>query len=105
MKRILIALLIFAAAAPLFAQCVTKTVTCGSSSTDFIGPSSSCIVDSFPTQRYVFNGTAGQKVTFIASNLAGQTIGMQLMNSAGQFISSDFDEPAQITATLPSAGQ
>lgn len=87
------------------AQCTTKAVTCASTSTDVLGPSSSCVIDSFPTQRYVFTGTAGEKLTLIASNSEGNSIGMTLLDSAGEYITSDFDEPAQIVATLPTAGQ
>lgn len=92
------------AAGSASAQCVTRTLTCGSTTTVSLSPSG-CIIDGFPTQRFSFSATAGQKLTVIASNTNGNSIGMQLTTSSGQYITSGFDEPAQISNTFTTAGQ
>jgi len=102
---ILLLLITFAAASSVEAQCTAKTVTCGTTITESLGPSSSCVIDSFPTLRYAFNGTAGQKLTLIAGNASGNNIGMTLLDSAGNYITSAVDEPAQILYTLATTGQ
>lgn len=104
-KRLVAAALFTALAFQARAACDTKTITCGSSSTESITPSSSCVIDGFPASRYVFNGTAGQKLTLIARNNSTGLIGMELLSSTGEQLSSAFDEPAQITVTLPTSGQ
>ena len=87
------------------AQCLsTKTITCGSSSTDFIGSPSSCVIDGLPTRRYEFNAVAGQSVSFVASNSSAFSIGMALYDSFGRQLATSFDEPSQITYSFALSG-
>src|SRR4051812_10754449 len=83
----------------------SKTLSCGSVVTDSLSSSSGCVLDTFPTAVYAFNGTAGQTIDLLASDSAGFTIGLTLADSSGKTITSDFDEPASVHATLTATRQ
>jgi len=90
----------------LFAACTAKTLSCGQSITDTLSPSQSCIIDTFPTATYTFNGTAGQQLSLTATTASGNTIGLELYAPGNTTtpIRNDFDEPASFTVTLPATG-
>jgi hypothetical protein len=83
----------------------SKTLTCGSVVTASLSATGGCILNTFPTAVYAFNGTAGQTIAFHASNSSGFDIGLVLSDSSGKTISSAFDEPADVTAELTATGQ
>lgn len=84
----------------------SKTLTCGTVVTDSINPNgATCVVNTFPTAVYAFNGIAGQTLDLLASDSAGFDIGLELDDPSGKTVTSGFDEPASVHAVLASAGQ
>lgn len=84
----------------------SKTLTCGTVVTDSINPNgATCVVNTFPTAVYEFNGIAGQTLDLLASDSAGFDIGLELDDPSGKTVTSGFDEPASVHAVLASAGQ
>jgi hypothetical protein len=107
MKRLaaIVFLLAFESRAYAVGCSPSKTLTCGSVVTDSLASSSGCILNTFPTAVYAFNGTAGQTVTFHASDSSGFDIGLTVLDPSGQTVGSAFDEPADVTAALTATGQ
>jgi hypothetical protein len=91
-------------AGPSVQACTPEVLSCGTTVTAHLGPGSACIKDSFPTGWYSFQASAGQTVTFRASTSSGQTIGLELLNGAGELLANRFDEPASITHTFAIGG-
>lgn len=84
----------------------SKTLSCGTTVTDSINANgAACVINTFPTALYAFNGTAGQTLDLLASDNSGFTIGLTVTDPTGKTITSDFDEPASAHAVLTVTGQ
>lgn len=53
----------------------------------------------------MIDAVAGQRLQLLASTASGNTIGLNLTDGAGNYITSDFDEPASVSYTVPTSGQ
>lgn len=113
MERFSLALALFGVIATLApsrniaaAACTPRPVTCGTTVTDSLGPSSSCIIDSFPTGVYSFNGAAGQILNVVETNPSGHNAFIELTDSSGKTVTTSYlDDPAAISVTLPKTDQ
>jgi hypothetical protein len=84
----------------------SKTLSCGTTVTDSISANgAACVIDTFPTVVYAFNGTAGQTLDLLASDGSGFDIGLSVMDPTGQTVTGGFDEPASAHAVLAVTGQ
>jgi hypothetical protein len=83
----------------------SKALSCGTTVTDSLSATGApCVLGTFPTAVYAFNGVPGQSIDLRASNSNGFDIGMVLIDASGQRITNDFDEPASIHADLTAFG-
>lgn len=84
----------------------SKTLSCGTTVTDSINTNgAACVINTFPTVVYAFNGTAGQTLDLLASDNLGFDIGLKVTDPAGTTVTSDFDEPASAHVVLTVTGQ
>jgi len=84
----------------------SKTLSCGTTVTDSISASgAACVINTFPTIVYAFNGTAGQTLDLLASDSSGFDIGLNVTDPTGKAVTSGFDEPASAHAVLAVTGQ
>jgi hypothetical protein len=83
----------------------SKTLSCGTTVTDSLNASGApCVLDTFPTAVYRFDGVPGQAVDMLASNSNGYDIGLVLYDASGNRITNNFDEPSGIHAALTAFG-
>jgi hypothetical protein len=84
----------------------SKTLSCGTTVTDSISATgAACVINTFPTAVYAFNGTAGQTLDLLASDSSGFDIGLSVTDPTGKPVTSGFDEPASAHAVLAVTGQ